>query len=134
MNVCVLDEFILDAVVNTNDIVSDADAATHARPFGESSYSAVISKGATIGVHNAYVAVGTFASAIFIVAIVVSIFNAAIYFPFNFYRNQFQICDCKNKASNVPCYKIDIYMLCCANKSIKNRFAIVSHWSSGLFN
>lgn len=69
-----LDEFILDAVVNTNDIISDADAATtRARPFGESSFSAVISKGSVVaGLHNAYIAVGTFATAIFIVAIVVS--------------------------------------------------------------
>lgn len=70
-----IDEFILDTVVNTNDIVSDTDASdslAHARPFGESSYSAVMSKGTTIGMHNAYIAMGTFASAIFIVAIVVS--------------------------------------------------------------
>lgn len=70
-----IDEFILDAVVNTNDVVSDPDASdsvAHARPFGESSYSAVMSKGTTIGMHNAYIAMGTFASAIFIVAIVVS--------------------------------------------------------------
>lgn len=70
-----IDEFILDAVLNTNDIVSDTDAsdtAAHTRPFGESSYSAIMSKGTTIGMHNAYIAMGTFASAIFIVAIVVS--------------------------------------------------------------
>lgn len=72
---CFLDEFILDGVVNTNDIVSDTDASTTlARPFGESSFSAVISKGTTVGLHNAYIAVGTFATAIFIVAIVVSIY------------------------------------------------------------
>lgn len=70
-----IDEFILDTVVNTNDIVPDTDASdtvAHVRPFGESSYSAVMSKGTTIGMHNAYIAMGTFASAIFIVAIVVS--------------------------------------------------------------
>lgn len=72
--VFILDEFILDGVVNTNDAGSDVDTATtHARPFGESSFSAVISKGTSAGLHNAYIAVGTFASAIFIVAIVVSI-------------------------------------------------------------
>ncbi|XP_055296400.1 dual specificity protein kinase splB isoform X2 [Sitodiplosis mosellana] len=66
------DEFILDGVVNTNDVLSDADSATtHARPFADSSFSAVISKGNTVGLHNAYIAVGTFATAIFIVAIVV---------------------------------------------------------------
>lgn len=75
-----IDEFIVDTVVNTNDVVSDPDASdsvAHARPFGESSYSAVMSKGTTIGMHNAYIAMGTFASAIFIVAIVVS-FNATL--------------------------------------------------------
>lgn len=72
--VCILDEFILDGVVNTNDAGSDVDTATtHARPFGESSFSAVISKGTSAGLHNAYIAVGTFATAIFIVGIVVSI-------------------------------------------------------------
>lgn len=70
-----LDEFILDGVVNTNEVPSDVDASTtHARPFDESSFSAVISKGSTIGLHNAYIALGTFATAIFIVAIVVSIY------------------------------------------------------------
>lgn len=69
--------------MNTKDIVSDTDATdtmAHARPFGESSYSAVMSKGTTIGMHNAYIAMGTFATAIFIVAIVVSI--AAIKYSF----------------------------------------------------
>lgn len=72
--ICLLDEFILDGVVNTNEVLSETDAATtHARPFDDSSYSAVISKETTVGLHNAYIAVGTFATAIFIVAIVVSI-------------------------------------------------------------
>lgn len=81
--VCVfLDEFILDGVVNTNEVLSDADAATtHARPFDESSFSAVISKGNSVGLHNAYIAVGTFATAIFIVAIVVSI-SVLVFFWF----------------------------------------------------
>ncbi|XP_031618758.1 uncharacterized protein LOC116337926 [Contarinia nasturtii] len=71
------DEFIVDGVVNTNEVLSDVDVAavaaetTHARPFGESSFSSVISKGGSIGLHNAYIAVGTFATSIFIVAIVV---------------------------------------------------------------
>lgn len=71
-----VDEFILDAVVNTGEILSDSDAAsvTHARPFGESSFSAVVSSSrTTVGIQNLYIAVGTFVSAIFIVTIVVSI-------------------------------------------------------------
>lgn len=71
-----IDEFILDAVVNTGEILSDSDAAsvTHARPFGESSFSAVVSSSrTTVGIQNLYIAVGTFVSAIFIVTIVVSI-------------------------------------------------------------
>lgn len=73
------DEFILDTVVNTNDIVTDtsdaSDTVAHTRPFGESSYSAIMSRGTTIGMHNAYIAMGTFASAIFIVAIVIIVFH-----------------------------------------------------------
>lgn len=61
--------------MSSNEILSDSDSAatTHARPFGESTFSAVVAKGTTVGLHNAYIAVGTFATAIFIVAMVVSI-------------------------------------------------------------
>lgn len=52
------------------------DDVAMARPFGESSYSAVVAtapkKEHCGGLHNAYVAVGTFATAIVIVVAVVS--------------------------------------------------------------
>lgn len=88
-----IDEFILDTVVNTNDIVSDPDASdtvANTRPFGESSYSAIMSKGTTIGMHNAYIAMGTFASAIFIVAIVVSFYYHQIFSWFFFFLRRFE--------------------------------------------
>lgn len=63
------DEFVVETVVSSNEILSD-DPAANTRPFGDSSFSAVVSKG-PIGLHNAYIAAGTFITAIFIVAIVV---------------------------------------------------------------
>lgn len=66
------DEFIVETVVSNNEILSDDSSTTHSRPFGEPSFSAIVSKGTTVGLHNAYIAVGTFATAIFIVAMVVS--------------------------------------------------------------
>lgn len=65
-----LDEFVVETVVSSNEILSD-DPGANARPFGDASYGAVVSKG-PIGLHNAYIAAGTFITAIFIVAIVVS--------------------------------------------------------------
>lgn len=62
----------MESVVS-NEILSDDMATTHSRPFGEPSFSAIVSKGTTVGLHNAYIAVGTFAAAIFIVAMVVSV-------------------------------------------------------------
>lgn len=68
-----LDEFILDTVVNTNEILTETDSAiTNTRPFGDSGFSAVVAKGTTFGLHNVYIAIGTFAAAIFIVSTVVS--------------------------------------------------------------
>lgn len=67
------DEFIVETVVSNNEIPTDDAAIAHARPFGEPSFSAIVSKGTTVGLHNAYIAVGTFAAAIFIVAMVVSV-------------------------------------------------------------
>lgn len=68
-----IDEFIVETVVSSSEIISD-DPSTNTRTF-----SAVVStsKG-TIGLHNAYIAAGTFATAIFIVAIVVSIIEQTI--------------------------------------------------------
>lgn len=65
------DEFIVETVVSSNEIMPD-DSSANIRPFGESSYSAIVAK-SSIGLHNAYIAVGTFAAAIFFVAMVVSI-------------------------------------------------------------
>lgn len=65
-----LDEFVVETVVSSNEILSD-DPGANSRPFGDSSYGTVVSKG-PIGLHNAYIAAGTFITAIFIVAIVVS--------------------------------------------------------------
>lgn len=59
-------------MVNSGEILPNDLTTSNARPFGESSFSAVVSKGNTIGFHNIYVAVGVFAAATFIVAIVVS--------------------------------------------------------------
>lgn len=65
------DEFIVETVVSSNEMLSDDSAL--ARPFGEASYSAVVAaKEHSGGLHNAYVAVGTFATAIVIVVAVVS--------------------------------------------------------------
>lgn len=72
------DEFVVETVVSSNEILSD-DPATNARPFGDSNYGAVVSKG-PIGLHNAYIAAGTFITAIFIVAIVVSFIRTHIHF------------------------------------------------------
>lgn len=60
--------------MNAGEILPDSDAASvaHARPFGESSFSAVVASRTTVGIHNLYIAVGTFVSAILIVSIVVS--------------------------------------------------------------
>lgn len=68
----VADEFIVETVVSSNEMLSDD--STMARPFGESSYSAVVAvkEHSNGGLHNAYVAVGTFATAIVIVVAVVS--------------------------------------------------------------
>ena len=59
------DEFVVETVVSSNEMLSE-DPAANTHPFSE----AVVSKGPAI--HNAYVAAGTFITAIFIVAIVVS--------------------------------------------------------------
>lgn len=114
MRLCLpLDEFILDGVVNNNEVPSDADASTtHARPFDESSFSAVISKGSTIGLHNAYIALGTFATAIFIVAIVVS-----IYFGFSHFIECFgwSIFICKRSLLLTVCQRCQLtYFHWCA--------------------
>lgn len=68
-----LDEFVVETVVSSNEILSD-DPGANARPFGDSNYGAVVSK-VPIGLHNAYIAAGTFITAIFIVAIVVSTYT-----------------------------------------------------------
>lgn len=66
------DEFVVETVVSSNEMLTD-EAGNVVRPFGEASYSAVVATKEHIGgLHNAYVAAGTFATAIFIVAIVVS--------------------------------------------------------------
>lgn len=71
------DEFIVETVVSSNEMLSD-DTMNVPRPFGESpSYSARVAtkehSGAGGELHNAYVAVATFASAIIVVVVVVSL-------------------------------------------------------------
>lgn len=77
---CAADEFIVETVVSSNEMLSDD--STMARPFGESSYSAVVAtkEHSSGGLHNAYVAVGTFATAIVIVVAVVSVHDNAANF------------------------------------------------------
>lgn len=72
-----LDESIVETIVNTNEITND-DSSYNVRPFDESSYSAMVARG-SVGLHNAYIAVATFAAAIFIVAMAVSIYEYNMY-------------------------------------------------------
>lgn len=73
----------MEAVVKSNEIFSDDSTEMHSRPFGESSFSAVVSKGTVAGLHNAYIAVGTFTAAIFIVAVVVGDSLLFSFLPFS---------------------------------------------------
>lgn len=64
------DDFIIETVVGSNEIISDE---TSYRNFGESSQFSMDIKRSPIELHNAWVAAGTLVSAIFMVALIVSI-------------------------------------------------------------
>lgn len=84
MFVIFLDEFILDTVVNTAEISTDFDSpTTHTRRFIETEHGV---SNITFGLHNIYIAIGTFAAAIFIVAMVVK----TIHFFYFFFLLQYE--------------------------------------------
>jgi len=80
-----LDDFIVETVVSSNEIVSDfGSAASNVHSFGEPAGTAqfgneMSTNHGPIELHNAYIAAGTLAAAIFIVAVIVTVCHCKVH-------------------------------------------------------